>query len=251
VSQTTIQRRFAVILCADVVGYSRLMGIDEEGTFAALNATWRDVVNPALAEHRGRLVRTMGDGLLIEFGSVVDAVRCAIAIQRAIPARAPETPPERQIRLRMAINMGDVITDGDAIYGDGIAVASRLESLAEPGGINVSRAVRDQVRDLIAVSFKDLGEHQVASGARPVRVFGIALDPEPAPAASAVRKRSAAPPERPAVVVLPLQNLGGDAEAEFFLDSVAEDLITELSRARWFSVIARNTGETLPLRRGA
>jgi adenylate cyclase len=242
VSQTNIQRRFAVILCADVVGYSRLMGIDEEGTFAALNATWRDVVDPALAEHRGRLVRTMGDGLLIEFGSVVDAVRCAIAIQRAMPTRAHDTPPERQIRLRMAINMGDVITDGDAIYGDGIAIASRLESLAEPGGINVSRTVRDQVRDQLAITFKDLGEHQVASGARPVRVFGIALDPEkPEAAASAVPKKAAAAPERPAVAVLPLQNLGGDAEAEFFLDSVAEDLITELARARWFSVIARNT----------
>ncbi|HYU12107.1 MAG TPA: adenylate/guanylate cyclase domain-containing protein [Stellaceae bacterium] len=235
-----IERRFAVVLCADVVGYSRLMGMDEEGTLAALNATWRDVVDPKVLEYSGRTVRTMGDGLLVEFGSVVDAVHCAIAIQSAMPERVADVPPERQIRFRMGINVGDVLSDGEAIYGDGIAVASRLESLAEPGGINVSRAVRDQVRDQLPIAFTDLGQHEVANIARPVRAFRIALDQE-APRPSAPRKRSAAPPEKPAVALLPFQNLGGDAEAEFFLDSVAEDLITELARARWFSVIARNT----------
>jgi adenylate cyclase len=241
VSASKIERRFAVILCADVVGYSRLMGVDEEGTLAALNATWRDLVGPRLVEFNGWIVRMMGDGLLLEFGSVVDAVRSAIEIQNAMRAGAVDIPPERQIRLRMAINMGDVITDGEAIYGDGIAIASRLESLAEPGGVNVSRAVRDQVRDQLPITFIDLGEHEVANVARPVRAFRIALDREPAPPASTVRKRSATPPERPAIAVLPFQNLGADAEAAFFLDSVAEDLITGLSQARWFSVIARNT----------
>jgi adenylate cyclase len=235
-----IERRFAVVLCADVVGYSRLMGIDEEGTLAAVNAVWREVVDPKILEYNGRTVRTMGDGLLVEFGSVVDAVHCAIAIQSAMPERAVDVPPERQIRFRMGINIGDVLSDGEAIYGDGIAVASRLESLAEPGGINVSRAVRDQVRDQLPISFTDLGQHEVPNIARPVRAFRIALDRQ-APRPSVARKRSTAPPEKPAVAVLPFQNLGGDAEAEFFLDSVAEDLITELARARWFSVIARNT----------
>ena len=237
---TKIERRFAVVLCADVVGYSRLMGMDEEGTLAALNATWREVVDPKILEYSGRTVRTMGDGLLVEFSSVVDAVHCAIAIQSAMPERAVDVPPERQIRFRMGINIGDVLSDGEAIYGDGIAVASRLESLAEPGGVNVSRAVRDQVRDQLPIAFTDLGQHEVANIARPVRAFRIVLDRE-APRPSAAGKRSVAPPEKPAVAVLPFQNLGGDAEAEFFLDSVAEDLITELARARWFSVIARNT----------
>ena len=235
-----IERRFAVVLCADVVGYSRLMGMDEEGTLAAVNATWRDVVDPKILEYSGRTVRTMGDGLLVEFGSVVDAVHCAIAIQSAMPERAVDVPPERQIRFRMGINIGDVLSDGEAIYGDGIAVASRLESLAEPGGINVSRAVRDQVRDQLPIAFTDLGQHEVPNIARPVRAFRIVLD-QAAPRSSAPPRRSAARPENPAVAVLPFQNLGGDAEAEFFLDSVAEDLITELARARWFSVIARNT----------
>ena len=241
VSASKIERRFAVILCADVVGYSRLMGADEEGTLAALNATWRDLVSPRLVEFNGRIVRMMGDGLLLEFGSVIDAVRSAIEIQKAMRSGAVDIPPERQIWLRMAINMGDVITDGEAIYGDGIAIASRLESLAKPGGVNVSRAVRDQVRDQLPITFIDLGEHEVANIARPVRAFRIALDRDPVPPASTVRARSAAPPEKPAIAVLPFQNLGADAEAEFFLDSVGEDLITELAQARWFSVVARNT----------
>ena len=231
-------------MCADVVGYSRLMGIDEEGTLAALQTVRRDLVDPQIDQHRGRIVRAMGDGLLVEFNSVVDAVRCALAIQRTMPEHGAALPADRRVRLRIAINVGDVVSDGDLIYGDGVTVASRMESLAEPGGINVSRAVRDQVRDRLAIAFEDLGEHEVANIARPVRVFRITLgDEAPAPALAPVarRKISAAPAERPAVAVLPFQNLGADAEAEFFLDSVAEDLITELARARWFSVVARNT----------
>jgi adenylate cyclase len=235
-----IQRRIAVVLCADVVGYSRLMGSDEEGTLAAVNSVRRDIVDPKIADHRGRTVRSMGDGLLVEFNSVIDAVQCAIDIQNAMAARLIEPMPNRQIRFRMGLNIGDVVSDDDAIYGDGIAVASRLESLAEPGGVNISRAVRDQIRDQLPVTLADLGEHTVANLARPVRAFRIVLDARP-PEPRAEAKKAAAVSERPSLAVLPFQNQGGDAEAEFFLDSVAEDLITALAQARWFAVIARNT----------
>src|SRR5262249_2912147 len=169
----TIERRIAVVLCADVVGYSRLMGRDEEGTLAALNAVRRDIVDPKIADHRGRTVRSMGDGLLVEFNSVVDAVQCAMAIQNAMAARPEEPAPNRQIRFRMGLNIGDVVSDDGALYGDGITVAARLESLAEPGGVNISRAVRDQIRDQLPVTLADLGEHNVANLARPVRAFRL------------------------------------------------------------------------------
>jgi len=236
VSGSRVETRFAVIMCADVVGYSRLMGADEEGTLAALNAVRRSLFDPTIAEHRGRIVRAMGDGLLVEFNSVVDAVRCAVKVQNEMPDHTAEMPEDRRIQFRVAIAMGDVVTDGDLIYGQAVDIGSRMESLAEPGGINVSRAVRDQVRDRLPIAFEDLGGHEVKNVARPVRAYRIVLD-KPASAA----RKAAAPPERPAVAVLPFQNLGGDVEAEFFLDSVAEDLITELARARWFSVVARNT----------
>jgi TolB-like protein/class 3 adenylate cyclase/Flp pilus assembly protein TadD len=228
-------------MCADVVGYSRLMGIDEEGTLAALNAIRRNLVDPTIADHKGRIVRAMGDGLLVEFNSVVDAVRCTVKIQSEMPQHTEEMPADRRIWFRAAIAMGDVVTDGDLIYGQAVDTASRMEGLADPGGINVSRAVRDQIRDRLSIAFEDLGEHQVKNVARPVRAFRIVLDKPTAVPASPSRRQAAAAPERPAVVVLPFQNLGGDAEAEFFLDSVVEDLITELARARWFSVVARNT----------
>ena len=227
-------------MCADVVGYSRLMGIDEEGTLARLNTVRRNLFDPTIAEHRGRIVRAMGDGFLVEFNSVVDAVRCAVKVQNEMPEQTAEMPEERRIQFRMAIAMGDVVTDGDLIYGQAVDIGSRMESLAQPGGINISRAVRDQVRDRLPIAFEDLGEHQVKNVARPVRAFRIVLD-KPAASPATTARRAATPPERPALVVLPFQNLGGDAEAEFFLDSVVEDLITELARARWFSVVARNT----------
>jgi adenylate cyclase len=241
VSGPRVEHRFSVVMCADVVGYSRLMGMDEEGTLARLNAVRRNLFDPTIAEHRGRIVRAMGDGFLVEFNSVVDAVRCAVKVQNEMPEQTAEMPEERRIRFRMAIAMGDVVTDGDLIYGQAVDIGSRMESLAEPGGINVSRAVRDQVRDRLPIAFEDLGEHEVKNVPRPVRAFRIVLDKSAAAPASAAPRKPATPPERPGLVVLPFQNLGGDAEAEFFLDSVAEDLITELARARWFSVVARNT----------
>jgi len=246
VSAANVEHRVAVVLCADVVGYSRLMGIDEEGTLATLRTIWRDVVDPRVEECKGRLVRRMGDGLVVEFQSAIDAVVCALGIQEAMRAPPIETPPERQIQFRVGITIGDVVSHGKEIYGDAIKVASKLESLAEPGGINVSRAVRDQIRDGLSVVLRDLGEHAVENIERPVRVFRIATDREHAASSTGtgIRRRSAAPLQRPAMAVLPFQNHPGEAEAEFFLDSVAEDLITELSRARWFSVIARNTSFT-------
>src|SRR6516225_2459241 len=183
-------------MCADVVGYSRLMGIDEEGTLAALNAVRRNLFDPTIAEHRGRIVRAMGDGLLVEFNSVVDAVRCALKVQSEMPQHTEEMPTDRRIWFRIAIAMGDVVTDGDVIYGQAVDIGSRMESLAEPGGINVSRAVRDQVRDRLPIAFEDLGEHEVKNVARPVRAFRIVLDKPSAPPATAAR-RAAAPPERP------------------------------------------------------
>jgi adenylate cyclase len=241
VSDSRVEHRFAVIMCADVVGYSRLMGIDEEGTLAALNTVRRNLFDPTIAEHRGRIVRAMGDGLLVEFNSVVDAVQCAVKVQSEMPQHTEEMPADRRIWFRVAIAMGDVVTDGDLIYGQAVDTASRMEGLADPGGINVSRAVRDQVRDRLSIAFEDLGEHQVKNIARPVRAFRILLDRPPAAPPTAAPGKTAGPPEKAAVAVLPFQNLGGDEEAEFFLDSVGEDLITELSRARWFSVVARNT----------
>jgi adenylate cyclase len=227
-----VQRRLAAILAADVAGYSRLMGADEEGTLAALKAIRRELSDPKVKEHRGRIVKTTGDGLLIEFGSVVDAVRCAVEVQRAMAERNADVPPNRRIELRIGINLGDIIKDGRDIYGDGVNVAARLEALAEPGGICVSRVVRDQVRDKLAFSFEDMGEQQVKNIARPVRVHRIRLFEEegfttvrPSDQATAV---SLAVPDKPSVAVLPFTNMSGDPEQEFLADGIAEDVITAL-----------------------
>ena len=164
-------RRLAAILAADVVGYSRLMGTDEEGTHERLKAHLRELVEPKIGEHRGRIVKNTGDGFLAEFSSVVDAVRCATEIQHGMAEREPEVPEERRIRFRIGINLGDVIAEGEDIFGDGVNIAARLEVLAEPGGICISRVVRDQVRDRLDYTFEDLGEQPVKNIARPVRVF--------------------------------------------------------------------------------
>src|SRR6266550_3155489 len=209
VSDPRVEHRFAIVMCADVVGYSRLMGIDEEGTLAALNAVRRNLVDPAISAHKGRIVRSMGDGLLVEFNSVVDAVTCAVKLQGEMPEHTAEMPADRQIQFRAAIAMGDVVTDGDLIYGQGVDIAARMESLAEPGGINVSRAVRGQVRDRLPIAFEDLGEHEVKNLARPVRAFRVLLDKPAAEPASPASKKAAGPPEKAPVAVLPFQNVGG------------------------------------------
>src|SRR5580704_9517709 len=168
-SEERIERRLAAILAVDVAGYSRLMGVDEEGTLTALKAIRREVGDPKIAEHRGRIVKTTGDGLLVEFASVVDAVRCAVEVQREMAIRNAGILTEKRIEFRMGINLGDIIIDDGDIFGDGVNIAARLEALAEPGGICASRVVRDQVRDKLDFSFEDMGEQQVKNIARPVR----------------------------------------------------------------------------------
>jgi adenylate cyclase len=240
-------RRLAAILAADVAGYSRLMGEDEEGTLAALKAIRRELADPKIKEHHGRIVKTTGDGLLLEFASVVDAVRCAVEVQREMAERNANVPPDRRLELRMGINVGDIIKDGRDIYGDGVNVAARLEGLAEPGGICVSRVVRDQVRDKLDFAFEDMGEQQVKNIARPVRVHRVVLGERPGssePAMGKSTKPSLALPDKPSIAVLPFQNMSGDPEQEYFADGMVEEIITALSRIKWLFVIARNSSFT-------
>jgi len=241
-------RRLSAILAADVAGYSRLMGADEEGTHERLKAHRRELVDPKIGEHSGRIFKTTGDGLLTEFPSVVDAVRCAAEVQRAMIDREAGIPEDRRIRFRIGINLGDVIVEEDDIFGDGVNVAARLEALAEPGGICISRTVRDQIRDKLAYAFEDLGEQNVKNIARPVRVY--ALRPEaiadlPAPTAPPtppILQPTVAP--RLSIVVLPFANLSNDPEQQYFADGITEDLTTDLSRIADMFVISRNTAFT-------
>ena len=235
-------RRLAAILAADVAGYSRLMGADEEGTLERLKALRRELSDPKIEEHHGRIVKTTGDGLLVEFASVVDAVRCAVDVQREMAGRNAAVPAERRIEFRIGINLGDIISDDNDIYGDGVNVAARLEALAEPGGICVSRVVRDQVRDKLDVAFDDRGEQQVKNIARPVRVFDVRIAAETATPAPDPPARASLPlPDKPSIAVLPFQNMSGDPEQEYFVDGMVEDIITGLSRIKWLFVIARNS----------
>src|SRR5215813_6767644 len=239
------QRRLAAILAADVVGYSRLVGVDEEGTLARLRVLRREVADPMIKEHRGRIVRITGDGLLVEFASVVDAVRCAVDTQREMALRNADVPVDRRIEFRVGINLGDIMNDGEDIYGDGVNVAARLEALAPPGGICVSRVVRDQVRDKLGFAFDDRGEQQVKNIARPVRVFDVKMTGEAmvltpdTPAAASLGL-----PDKASIAVLPFQNMSGDPEQEYFADGMVEEIITALSRIRWLFVIARNSSFT-------
>ena len=242
-----VERRLAAILAADVAGYSRLMGADEEDTLARLKALRRELADPKIKEHRGRIVKTTGDGLLIEFASVVDAVRCAVEVQREMAERNADVPSDRRIEFRMGINLGDIMKDGLDIYGDGVNVAARLEALAEPGGICVSRVVRDQVRDKLTFSFEDMGEQQVKNIARPVRVHRILFDEGPSsrePTTPILTKPPLALPDKPSIAVLPFQNMSGDPEQEYFADGMVEEIITALSRIKWLFVIARNSSFT-------
>jgi len=230
-------RRLAAILAADVAGYSRLMGADEEGTHERLKAHFLELVDPKIAEHRGRTVKNTGDGMLAEFSSVVDAVRCAVEVQRGMIDREPELPEERQIRLRIGVNLGDVIVEEHDIFGDGVNVAARLEGLAQPGGICISRTVRDHIRDKLVYPFEEMGEQSVKNIARPVRVYGLrpeAVADLPAPSV----------PSPLSIVVLPFANLSNDPEQQYFADGITEDVTTDLSRVAGLFVISRNTAFT-------
>jgi len=241
-------RRLTAILAADVAGYSRLMGADEEGTHERLRGHLRELIEPKIGEHRGRVVKTTGDGVLAEFASVVDAVRCAVEIQRGMVDREPHVPDERRIRFRIGVNLGDVIAEEDDIFGGGVNVAARLEGLAEPGGIWISRTVRNQIRDRLPYPFEDLGEQSVKNIARPVRV--CALRPEAVaelPATSVMSTVSISQPAvapRLSIVVLPFANLSIDPEQQYFADGITEDLTTDLSQLANMLVISRNSAFT-------
>jgi len=237
-----VERRLAAILAVDVAGYSRLMGEDEEGTLAALRAVRRELADPKIAEHRGRIVKTTGDGLLVEFASAVDAVRCAVELQREMIARNAAAPAERRIEFRMGINVGDIIIEDGDIFGDGVNIAARLEALAEPGGICLSAAAHEQVRDRLDIAFDDLGEQQVKNITRPVRTYAVALG---ASSRAALPVRARLPlPDKPSLAVLPFQNLTGDAEQEYFVDGMVEEITTAIARLPWLFVIARNSAFT-------
>ncbi len=236
-------RRLAAILAADVAGYSRLMGEDEEGTHERLKAHLGELVEPKIAEHRRRIVKNTGDGFLAEFASVVDAVRCAVETQRGIAEREPEVPDERRIRFRIGVNLGDVIVEGDDLYGDGVNIAARIEALADAGGVFVSNTVHDHVRDRLPFVFEDLGEQQVKNIARPVRVYRV-CDPATPESPSAPAPPALPLPDKPSIAVLPFQNMSGDSEQEYFADGMVEEITTALSRIRWLFVIARNSSFT-------
>jgi adenylate cyclase len=243
-----VERRLAAILAADVAGYSRLMSADEEETHERLKAHLGQLVEPKIKEHRGRIVKNTGDGFLAEFSSVVDAVRCAAEFQRGMIDREAEVPEEQRIRFRIGVNLGDVIVEEHDIFGDGVNIAARLEALAKPGGICVSRVVRDQVRDKLPYPFEDMGEQAVKNIARPVRVY--VLHPEGIaglPTASVASTVAGSPPfaaPRLSIVVLPFKNLSDDREQQYFADGITEDLTTDLSRLENMFVISRNTAFT-------
>jgi adenylate cyclase len=234
------RRRLAAILAADVVGYTRLVRADEEGTIAALKALRSDLIDPRIAAHNGRIVKLMGDGMLAEFASVVDAVRAAAEVQQAVARRNAELPEEQRIVFRVGINLGDVVIDGDDIHGDGVNVAARLEALAEPGGMCVSGKVYEEVRDRIEIAFEDLGEQSVKNIDRPVRVWRWVAKASTA-AGNLVAREVPPLPDKPSIAVLPFDNMSGDPEQEYFVDGLTEDIITGLSRVKSLFVIARNS----------
>jgi adenylate cyclase len=243
-----VDRRLAAIFAGDIAGYSRLMGADEEGALRQLKVHRKELVDPKITEHRGRIVKTTGDGILVEFVSVVDAVRCAVDIQRGMAGRNVEVATDKRIQFRIGINVGDIISDDNDIYGDGVNVAARLEALADPGGIMVSRAVHDQVRDKLSFGFEDMGEQTVKNIARPIGVHRVSLV-ETAPqtvvkSTSAAEKSDLLTSSRPSIAVLPFANMSGDPEQEYFADGIVEEIITALSHLRWLSVIARNSSFT-------
>jgi adenylate cyclase len=233
-------RRLAAILAADVAGYSRLMGADEEGTHEQLKAHRRELIDPKIAAHRGRVVKTTGDGMLVEFASTVDALRCAAAIQTDMAERNAAAPPERRIELRIGVHQGDVIVEDGDIFGDGVNIAARLEGLAMPGGVCVSARVQEDVAGKVDLAFADIGEQRLKNIARPVRAYRL-LPKAPTPA---VPTTAAEPSPRLSIVVLPFANLSSDPDQEYFADAITEDLTTDLSRIAGAFVIARNTAFT-------
>lgn len=235
-SSEHVERRLAAILAADVAGSCRLIGIDEEGTLAQLRALRKTLFDPKIAEHHGHIVKNTGDGALVEFASVVDAVRCAVEVQRCMAEQNIDVPQDKRIEFRIGIHVGDIIAEDDDIFGDGVNIAVRLEGNAEPGGISLSDDAYRHIRDKLDIAFDDAGDQKLKNIERPIRVFrvrdrGIA----------ASQRSSLALPDKPSIAVLPFNNMSGDPEQEYFADGVVEEIITALSRMRWLFVIARNS----------
>jgi adenylate cyclase len=239
VEKERVQRRLAAILAADVAGYSRLTGADEEGTIARLRTLRRELIDPMIASHAGRIVKTTGDGILIEFASVVDAVRCAVEVQRGMATRNTDVPADQRIEFRVGIHIGDVVVESDDLLGDGVNVAARLEGIAESGAICLSRAAHEQLRGKLDLAAEDMGEHQLKNIAQPVRVYRVLMD-------NGIQKSAPALPlpDKPSIDVLAFANMSGDPEQEYFSDGLAEDIITLLSHSRSLFVIARNSSFT-------
>lgn len=231
-----MEQRLAAILAADMAGYSRLMEADESGTLARLRTHRIELVDPAIAKNKGRIIKTTGDGMLVEFQSVTDAVKCAVEIQQRMKRRNSDVPQERRIEFRIGINLGDIIFDDDDIFGDGVNIASRIEQLADVGGICVTAAVATQIADRLEIAMEDLGEKTLKNISRPVRLYRVGFDSPVLPQVEAKRSIS-----KPSIVVLPFSNMSGDPEQEFFADGLTEDIITELSRHHELFVISRNS----------
>lgn len=239
-----MERRLTAILAADVVGYSRLMGANETGTLAALKALQKDFIDGKIAEHQGRIVKLTGDGMLVEFPSVVSAVACAAAVQGGMRDRNAGIPQDRRIEFRIGVNLGDVIVEGEDIFGDGVNVAARLESIAKPGGITISGSVRDHVGNRLDLAFEDMGEQTLKNIERPIRIYSVSLS---SAAARDSKNEEQAPQEqleKPSIAVLPFNNMSGDPEQEYFSDGITEDIITDLSKVSGLFVVARNTAFT-------
>ena len=236
-----VERRLAAILAGDVAGYSRLIGADEEGTLTRLKAHRREVIDPKIGAHKGRIVKTTGDGLLVEFGSVIDALRCAMEIQTGMAQRTTVSPSDRQIAFRIGIHQGDVVVEDGDIFGDGVNVAARLEALAKPGGICVSARVQEDAAGRLDLAFEDMGEQTLKNIARPVRAYRVVTAAGSPP--TQVRSGPVLP-DKPSIAVLPFANMSGDPEQEYFVDGMVEEIITALSRIRWLFVVARNSSFT-------
>ncbi|MGI9520875.1 MAG: adenylate/guanylate cyclase domain-containing protein, partial [Hyphomicrobiaceae bacterium] len=248
-STKRMRRRLAAVLALDVAGYSRMMAADEAGTLSALLELRKKVVEPELIDHNGRMVKVMGDGALIEFASAVDAVECALEIQERVAANDADLPDDKAIRLRIGVNLGDIIVQQGDIYGDGVNVAARLEAVAEPGGICISGTVFDQVNGKLEIGFEDLGLQEVKNIAQPVRVYSVGADAVQSPSAPIAPAQ-----DKPSIAILPLDDLSGEKEQKYFCDAVSEDLTTALSRFDWLHVAARNAafayrGDAIDIRR--
>jgi adenylate cyclase len=241
-----VERRLAAVLAADVAGYSRLMGADEEGALSRLKATRKAIVDPAIASHRGRIVKTTGDGMLVEFASAVDAARCSVEVQRAMAAQNAGVPQDVRIEFRIGVHIGDIIIDDNDIFGDGVNIAARLEGIAEPGGVCISDDAYRQIRGKIEIGWDDLGPQTLKNIAEPMQAWRVQLDGQGATGVlrSPASQAPLALPDKPSIAVLPFQNMSGDPEQDYFADGMVEDIITALSRFKSLFVIARNSSFT-------